>query len=71
MAPLELFPPATELPTADFGNVGVMVNDVSEPPFPVETTTVGCGRTTLPDVIMVGNGTTPVSDGLAAGEFPA
>lgn len=58
-------------PDPVFGNVGVTVRDVSEPPFPVETITVGCGRTTPPDVIMAGNGSTAVSEGLALGEFPA
>lgn len=69
MAPF--FPPDIELPVTVFGNVGVMVTDVSEPPFPVATTTVGCGRTTPPDVIMAGNGPAPGSEGLAIGEFPA
>lgn len=71
IAPSEFFPPTTEVPLIVFGNAGVTVKDVSDPPFPVVTTTVGCGRTTPPDVIIAGNGPKPVPDGLAIGEFPA
>jgi hypothetical protein len=55
------------VPTIVFGNAGVIVKDVKDPPLPVVTIIVGISLGGF-DVIMTGNGKTV---GLTIGEFPA